>query len=60
MKDQNKVQVTNDKLQHEATFTGDQLQNAVTATESFKNSGTTKTTLLSGLQKKINPRLFIL
>jgi len=61
MKDQNKIQVTNGKFLQDISFIGDQLQiTTCAASESFKNSDTSKRTLLSGLQKKINPRLLIL
>jgi len=61
MKDQIKNQSTTDKFQQEALFIGDQLQNQDNVlTASFKNEGSVKRTLPSGMQKKINPRLFIL
>lgn len=61
MKDQIKVQTTTEKFQQENAFIGDQLQNADHASSSsFKNSDGLKRTLPTAMQKKINPRLFIL
>jgi hypothetical protein len=61
MKDQIKNQSTTDKFQQEALYIGDQLQNQDNVlSASFKNSDSSKRTLPSVMQKKINPRLFIL
>lgn len=61
MKDQIKVQINNEKLQHDNMFAGDQLQNQEhVSSAAFKNADSMKRTLPSGMQKKINPRLFIL
>lgn len=61
MKDQIKVQTTTVKFQQDNLFIGDQLQNADdVSSPSFKNSDGMKRTLPSGMQKKSNPRLFIL
>lgn len=61
MKDQIKVQTTTEKFQQDNSFTGDQLQNVGhVSSASFKNSDDLKRTLPTGMQKKINPRLFIL
>jgi len=61
MKDQIKIQSNSDKFQEETSFIGDQLQSQddLNAT-SFKNTQSLKRTLPVGMQKKINPRLFIL
>jgi len=61
MKDQIKIQSNSDKFQEETSFIGDQLQSQddLSAT-SFKNADSLKRTLPVGMQKKINPRLFIL
>jgi len=61
MKDQSKVQITTEKFQQEVLFSGDQLQNQDHLSSlAFKNAESLKKTLASGIQKKINPRLFIL
>lgn len=61
MKDQIKVQSTTEKFQQEASFTEDQSQHQDNhSSASFKNVDSMKRTLISGMQKKINPRLFIL
>lgn len=61
MKDQIKNQSTTDKFQQEALYIGDQLQNQDNVSPlSFKNNDDNKRTLPAGMQKKINPRLFIL
>lgn len=61
MKDQNTVQITNDKFQQDNLFAGAQMQsqNDVSSV-SFKNEDSLKRTLITGMQKKSNPRLFIL
>jgi hypothetical protein len=60
MKDQIAVQTTNEKFQQDIMFAGNQMQNQNNSTVSFKNEDGMKQNLISGLQKKVNPRLFIL
>ena len=60
MKDQITVQTTNEKFQQYIMFAGDQMQSQSNSAVSFKNEDSLKQTLISGLQKKVNPRLFIL
>jgi len=61
MKDQIKTQSTTDKFQQEALYIGDQLQSQDNVSSaSFKNNDSSKRTLPAVMQKKINPRLFIL
>jgi hypothetical protein len=60
MKDQITVQTTNEKFQQDIMFAGDQMQSQSNSAASFKNEDSLKQILISGLQKKVNPRLFIL
>ena len=61
MKDQAKVQITSDKHSQEVSFIADHMQSQhSTNTSSFKNEERNERVLPVAMQKKINPRLFIL
>lgn len=61
MKDQAKVQITNDQHPQEVSFNADHLQGQHrTVSSSFKNEEGSKRVLPAAMQKKINPRLLIL
>lgn len=61
MKDQIKTQITNAKFQQDILLIADQLQtNSQNDPASFEQTEMTKKIRVSGLQKKSNPRLFIL
>ena len=61
MKDQAKVQVTSDQHPQEVSFIADQMHGQHrTSSTSFKNEEDVKRVLPAAMQKKINPRLFIL
>lgn len=61
MKDQIKNQVTGGKFQQDTSFSNDQMpaQESVLS-EVLKSADPLKKAVMSGLQKKINPRLLIL
>jgi len=61
MKDQGNIQISSDKFQSEVLFMGGQMD-AIneTTSETFKGSESMKPTLSATVQKKVNPRLFIL